>query len=430
MSDHRSAILVGRTNVGKSSLFNRLIGTARAIVSSEPGTTRDINRALVNWRGEEFWLEDSGGFDPQRNDNTGSAVRKQLERAIAKARVVIFVVDGAVGLTPEDRTFTRTVRKLKAHVVLVINKIEGSRGDGPSGMINLGFKDTVLTSARTGRGLGDLLDLVTNHLAPVERPRPSLSIGLFGKTNVGKSSIFNRLVGEERSIVLATPHTTRDKLHEFLTHDNVSLELVDTAGLRRQRTNAPRLEQQSAEQSELALNEVDAALLIINGAEEPTWQDQRLGELIVESRIAAAVIINKSDIVPTEDQEQVTRRLARWLPMVSWAPTLWVSALTGTGCKKIIPTIKAAASSWRKQLSQEDQEKFFKFLKHSGTIKSLTLVSFKQVATSPPRFVLEIRRKLDMPRAVGPWVEGQLRDRFDFRGTPIRVRIEGVRGQA
>ncbi len=423
-----SAVLVGRTNVGKSSLFNRLVGRARAIVSAEPGTTRDVNQALVSWRGQEFWLEDTGGFDPVALDPAGTASKKQLARVLAKARVILFVIDGSIGLMPAERAFARSIRKHAAHIIMVVNKVDGRRTESGAQSIGLGFPDTVLTSARTGRGLGDLLDLATNHLTPAVEPRPQLRLGLFGKTNVGKSSLFNRLIGYERSIVLATPHTTRDPLHEYLELGGATLELVDTAGLRRQLQNAPHLEQLSAHESQRALDEVEAALLIVDGGTEPTWQDQRLADLIVAARVATVVLINKADLVPFDERRKVVERLERWLPMVSWANVLWVSARTGKDVDRIIPEARAAVGSWRRRLNDGELHLFQQFLKKSRTLRQLTLVDFTQVSTAPPRFTLTLRRKADMPKAVGPWIEGQLRRRFGLKGTPVMVRVEGVRG--
>lgn len=428
MPEAGSAVLVGRTNVGKSSLFNRLVGRSRAIVSHEAGTTRDVNRALAQWRGEQFWLTDTGGFDIGRDDPAARATARQLERAAGSARVLLFVIDAQFGLTPADRAYARHLRQLPGHAILVVNKVDGARTEADVAGLSLGFRDVVLTSAKTGRGLGDLLDLVARHLAPGYQPEPSWRIGLFGQTNVGKSSLFNRLVGSERSIVLPSPHTTRDRVHEFLTHSGATLEIVDTAGLRRQHLKAPRLEQQGAEQAHHALEEIDVALLIIDGSQAPVWQDQRLGDLIAEARVAAVVIANKADLVPEEERKAALKKIGYALPMVAWAPVLWVSALKGTGCAKVLPEAQAAAAAWRRQLTPAELQRFWIHLKRARTLRELALVRFEQVNTKPPRFTLTIRRKENMPRAVGPWVEGQLRERFKFQGSPISVRAEGVRG--
>lgn len=423
----QAAVLVGRTNVGKSTLFNRLIGRTRAIVSAQAGTTRDLNQGIVKWSGVNFWLMDTGGSDPNANDPAGKLSVKQMERAVAKACVLILVIDGQTGLLPADRNLAQRLRKLKKPVILVINKIDSLAKRTPAEKISLGFKDTFLVSAQNGNGLGDLLDCVIKYLPTVNITEPKLKLVLLGKTNVGKSSLFNKLLKEERSIVLSTPHTTRDKLHDYIEIDNTILELIDTAGIRRQLTKANRLEQQSVEQSLEALEEIDVAILVIDAASEPTWQEQRLGGLIVEAQTACVVLLNKADLVPFDQRKDVIKKLGRFLPMLSFASILWVSAKSGEGIDKIIPEAKIAAVSWSKTLDNKELVHFFNFLKKTKTTSKLPLTELEQIDSKPPRFLLHLKTKENPPWAIGQWVETKLRQFYNFKGTPVKVRLMGLR---
>ncbi|MDP3985985.1 MAG: ribosome biogenesis GTPase Der [Candidatus Veblenbacteria bacterium] len=428
-SHHRpaSALLVGRVNVGKSTLFNRILSQHRAITSNEAGTTRDINRALADWRGQNFWLTDSGGFDSIQGDDVSRLSRKQLEREITEAAVVLLVVDGQTGLLPQDRELARRLRTLKANCILVVNKADSPAKRTRAEAISLGFPDTVLVSAQTGSGVGDLLDLVIQHLPETLLPQAQLTLALLGQTNVGKSSLFNALLKAERSLVLPSPHTTRDRLHDYLEHGAVTLELIDTAGLRRQHQRAPKLEQLSAQQSLAALKQIEVALLTLDGSRSPTWQDQHIGQLIVEARVATVVLLNKSDLVPFDERKAAVERLRRWLPMAAWAQTLWVSGLKAEGVQDIIPLAEEAARAWRRQLTEAELKTFWGYLKRNATTNRLPLGGFEQTGTRPPSFQLLLRQKADPPHAIGDWVARALRSKYDFRGSPVLVRLEGSR---
>ncbi len=423
----RFVVLAGRTNVGKSTLFNRLLGRPRAIVSTEAGTTRDRNQGLVDWQGKQFWLMDTPGFDVPKTDATARASLEQMERALREAQVVLFVVDGQVGITPAERSFIKRVRQWAPHALLVVNKLDSQFKRARAEDISLGFKDTVLVSAKTGSGLGDLLDLMMPYLEGESVPTPELRLAFLGQTNVGKSSLFNRLLGSERSIVLATPHTTRDKLHGFLETGGVAIEIVDTAGIRRQLIKSPRLEQQSVAQSLQALKETNVAALVVDASQTPSWQDQRLGSLVAEAGIAALVLMNKADLVPFDERKAALARIRRALPMLPFARNLWVSAKTGEGAEAILPAGQDALRAWGTQLSPSELDRFFGFLKRNKATRDLPINGFTQTSAEPPRFVLHLKTKENLPSAMKGWIENKLRETYHLEGSPVTVRLKGLR---
>ena len=420
-------VLAGRTNVGKSTLFNRLVGKPQAIVSTEAGTTRDRNQGLVDWQGKRFWLMDTPGFDVPPTDATARQSIDQMERALAEAAVVLFVIDGQVGLTPAERHFIQRKRRTAPQSILVINKLDSLVKRTRAEDISLGFNQVALVSAKTGSGLGDLLEMVTPYLRSDPAPEPTLKLALLGQTNVGKSSLFNRLLKTERSIVLATPHTTRDKLHGFVDVANTTIEVVDTAGIRRQVVKSPRLEQQSAAQSLEALKETNVAALVVDGSGTPSWQDQRLGDLVAEAGIGCLVLMNKADLVPFDERKAQLKLITRALPMLPWARHLWVSAKTGEGTENIVPAGHEAVRAWKTKLSSTELDRFYAFLKRKKPTSELPITGFVQTSSEPPRFVLHLKTKENLRRAVAGWVEGKLRATFHLGGTPVTVRLKGLR---
>ena len=422
-----SALLVGRVNVGKSTIFNRLLNRYQAITSAEAGTTRDLNRSLLTWQGKTFWLIDSGGYHRSGKDLANQASRHLLQRALNEAAVILHLVDGQTGLTPEDRELARQLRSIKAHRILVVNKIDSQNKRLVATGISLGYPDTIMVSAKNGSGLGDLLDLVVAHIESTNEPSPSLRAAFIGQTNVGKSSLFNALLKTDRSLVLPTPHTTRDRVHDFLETSGLTIELIDTAGLRRQHNLAPTLEKQSAKQSLNALQRVEVAFITIDGSVPPSWQDQHIAQQITEVRLAAVILLTKADLVNKEERLSAEKRLDHWMPMLSWAPRLWVSAVSGEGVNKILPLAQAASASWHQQLTKSELDNFWAFLKRNRTTGRLPLADFAQTSISPPTFKLTLKQKTNPPLAIGDWAASQLRKKFSFLGSPIIVRMETTR---
>lgn len=422
-----SALLVGRVNVGKSTLFNRLLNKYQAITSSEAGTTRDLNRALLDWRDKSFWIVDSGGFSRPVNNAASQANQRLLKRALEEAAVILHLVDGQTGLTPEDRELARQIRNTKAHRILVINKADSQTKRVQASGISLGYPDTIMVSAQSGSGVGDLLDLIVPHVESATKPSPGLKLAFIGQTNVGKSSLFNALLKNERSLVLSTPHTTRDRVRDYLEEEGITIELIDTAGLRRQHNRSPVLEKQSAKQSLITLDQVEIAFITIDGSIPPSWQDQHIAQQVVEARLGAVILLTKADLVDKEERLKVEKTLSHWMPMVPWAPKLWLSAVSGEGVDKLLPLAKQAGGNWRRHLTDTEIQTFWLFLKKNKTTRELPLVAFEQVGVCPPTFKLTLRQKTNPPRAVGDWAAVQLRKKFGLLGSPIIVRIEATR---
>lgn len=422
-----SVLLVGRTNVGKSTLFNRLLNRYQAITSAEADTTRDLNRSLLAWREKTFWLIDSGGYNRMGKDLTNQASQRLLQRAITEAAVIVHLIDGQTNITPEDRELAKQIRQTRAHHILAINKIDSQNKRNQAAGISLGYPDTIMISAKTGAGLGDLLDLIVAHVQTAAEPLPNLKLSIIGQTNVGKSSLFNNLLKNERSLVLPTPHTTRDRVHDYLLENNFTIELVDTAGLRRQHNRAPALEKISAKQSLGTLQKIDVAILTIDGSVQPSWQDQHIAQQIVEAKVAAMIILTKADLVSKEDRLLVEKKLSYWLPMLPWAPRLWVSSINNEGIKRVLPLAQEAWTSWRQQLSQLELNNFWSFLKRNRTTGILPLADFSQTGTCPPAFKLVLKQKANPPLAIADWVVRQLRKKFGFLGSPVTVRLETSR---
>jgi len=428
MSDYKPAVvLIGRTNVGKSTLFNRILGKPQAIVTPEKGSTRDYNLGLASWRGQDFWLIDTGGLDPAPQDPANQAVQEQLEQAIAKGSVILLVIDGKVDPTPQDRLLARRLLKLKKPTILVVNKTDHHGEPNVSAPYKLGLSNVVFTSAKTGRGLGDMLDLTFKYLKPATVPLPKTIIGLIGRTNVGKSSLFNRLLGQKRSIVLPTPHTTRDRQYDFINSTQKTYKIFDTAGIRRQLNKAPDIEQHSVKQATQTIDEVDVALLIIDGGSLFSWQDQKMAGLIAESGASCAVLINKADLVPFDKRLALVKKLKAYLPMISWAPILWVSANTGEGTDKIVKLVETIAHGRSYQFTPQDISRCRGRIQRLAVTKTFPFVDFKQTETSPPRFVVQFRTKQSIPKAVPGLVENIIRQQFNFTGTPVYVHMEGVK---
>ncbi|MBI5733418.1 MAG: ribosome biogenesis GTPase Der [Candidatus Kerfeldbacteria bacterium] len=416
-------VIVGRTNVGKSALFNRLVDKNQVLVSEQPGTTRDTNLGIVNWRGHHFLIYDSGGTNPLKNDAVALGSLKRLDQAIKQANVILLVIDGQTGLLDSDLALGKKLQRSHKKVVAVVNKIDSVKQRQLAAPQVLNFP-TQLVSAKTGVGVGDLLDLIWPDLEKIEQPAPELRLAVIGQTNVGKSSLFNRLLNQERSLVLPTPHTTRDRQHHFMSYQNSLIELIDTAGVRRQQPKAPRLEALSAEQTLQILPEVDIILLLLDASQPFSWQDQALADVAKQTLRPVIIILNKADLVEANDRFAINKQVINYLPMLSYAARLWLSAKQGEGVKRLIPLARQVQINWQRQLSQAEIKQFCQYIKRLQPIKNLPLLSIEQTGIAPPSFRARFDTKAMLPRAIADWLEGKLRHSFGFTGTPLRVHLQ------
>lgn len=423
--------VVGRPNVGKSTLVNRIVGRRAAIVEEYAGVTRDRKELVAEWNGRQFRVVDTGGWLASE-DSLAKQVSGQAERAMREADLILVVVDVTVGTIDEDAQVARVLQRSGTPVMLVVNKVDDQvRENDVWGFVRLGLGDPYPVSAIHGRGSGDLLDAVVAALPPEpqvvepERDQP-FSIAIVGRPNVGKSTLFNKLVGDDRSVVHDRPGTTRDSIDTIVETENGPLRFIDTAGMRRQSKVEEATEYSSVVRALKAVDQADAALLVIDASQGVAHQDQRLAERIDAGGTAVVIIVNKWDLVPAEQREQVLIDVADRLSFLAYAPILKLSALTGRNLRQVLPTLRATEDAYHVRVStgmlnraiKKAQERHPPPLdgKHRPRILYAT-----QGATDPPTFTLFATRSL--PQTYLRYVERTIRETFDLGPTPIKLRV-------
>jgi len=438
-------VVAGRPNVGKSSLVNRIVGRRAAVVEQEPGVTRDAKTLDAEWTGVPFKIVDTGGWLPG-GDVLSAKVSTQAERAVAESDLVLFVVDTTVGATDEDLAALRALRRSGRPIVLVANKVDdGSREAAVWELLSLGAGDPWPVSALHGRGAGDLLDEVVRRLPheaegpPPQRPNdddleitdgsPSEgtgelavpSVAIVGRPNAGKSTLFNRLIGEERSIVHDMPGTTRDAVDTIVTTDEGPLRFVDTAGMRRPSRTDRGVESYATLRALEALDRADVALLIVDATVGATHQDQRLAERIGASGCAAVVVLNKWDLVASGDREDVLAGVADRLAFLGPSPVLRVSASTGRGAHKVLPALHAAVEAYHHRIPTGALNRAIRDIQAAHPAPGARVRYAVQGAIDPPTFTLFSTGRL--PQTYLRYLERGLREHFDLGPTPLKLRV-------
>ena len=433
--------IVGRPNVGKSTLVNRLTGGRDAIVQEHPGITRDRTAHVAEWRGRWFTVVDTGGWTPawvpERTD-IDAAVAAQAELAVLTADLVLLVVDATVGVTEEDSAAARWLRGQDAPTLVVANKVDhgGQEADLPD-LYRLGLGDPHAVSALHGRGSGDLLDVVVQRLeaggafdrVPVGRDEDDgvPGVALIGRPNVGKSSLFNRLLGEERAIVDDRPGTTRDAIDTVVElPDGRAYRFVDTAGMRRKKAKRDATEYFSTLRSVRALERASVALLVIDAHEPITEQEQKLARQIVDAGRALVVVLNKWDLVDDERRERVDRERDRLLGYIAWAPVVRTSAVSGRGVQRLLPAIDGVLEQYLRRiptavLNEWLAEATAATAPPMHDNRPVRLRYATQVATGPPTF--RVFTTGEVPPSYRRYLVRRLRERFGFDGTPLEVGI-------
>jgi GTP-binding protein len=424
--------VVGRPNVGKSTLVNRILGRREAVVEDVPGVTRDRVTYDAQWRGRRFTVVDTGGWDP---DAVGlqKAVAAQAEVAVAAADAVLFVVDVTVGATDTDEAVVKVLRKAGKPVVLVANKVDDERAEADAAMLwSLGLGEPYTVSALHGRGSGDLLDVILDALpeTPAERfdeqggPR---RVALVGRPNVGKSSLLNRLSGEERVVVDSVAGTTRDPVDSLVEVGGETWRFVDTAGLRRRVAHASGAEYYSSLRTQAAIDAAEVAVVLLDASEPISEQDQRVIGMAVEAGRALVIAFNKWDLVDEDRRPQLAKEIERELARVQWAPRLNVSAMTGRAVDKLAPALHTALEGWETRISTGRLNSWIGELVaatpppvRSG--KQPKILFATQAGTRPPRFVLFTSGFLEA--GYRRFVERRLREDFGFAGSPIEVSVK------
>ncbi|HVX18080.1 MAG TPA: ribosome biogenesis GTPase Der [Acidimicrobiales bacterium] len=437
MPDQRVPVvaIVGRPNVGKSTLMNRVVGRREAIVEERPGVTRDRKEVEAEWNGRDFVLVDTGGWLPG-GDHLDAKVSQQSERAVLDADVVLFVVDASIGVTEEDDRAASMVRRSGKRVLLLVNKVDDTNREPLIwDFVRLGLGEPVAVSALHGRGTGDALDALVALLpAPVEAPEPAadgeaarrardvLSVALVGRPNVGKSTLFNRLIGDERSVVHDMPGTTRDTIDTVIETPGGPLRFVDTAGMRRRSRIDQGTEYFSLVRALQAVDSADVALLLIDATEGVTHQDQRLAERVEGAGCPVIVVLNKWELLDAEARALVQADVERKLAFLGRAVVVKTSALSGKGVHKVLPALSGVVDEYRRRIPTRQVNEVITLAQQAHPAPGGARVLYAtQGATDPPTFTLFANREL--PRTYLRFLENRIRDAFDLGQTPIKLRV-------
>lgn len=423
--------IVGRPNVGKSTLFNKLAGHRIAIVEDTPGVTRDRIYADAEWLAHNFKLIDTGGIEPKSDDIILEQMKRQAEIAIETADVIIFIVDGKAGLTDSDNEVANMLRKSKKPVVLAVNKIDNLK-DEPNAVefYNLGIGTPMPVSAGQGKGLGDLLDEVVA-LFPeydVEEDEEIIRVAFVGRPNVGKSSLVNRILGEERSIVTDIAGTTRDAVDSYMETEEGKFVLVDTAGLRRKSKVKAEIERYSVVRTLTAIERADVVVLMVDAEEGVADQDEKIIGYAHDMRKAIMVIVNKWDLIEKDDKtmQKYLQEIRGSLNFLPYAPFLFISALTGQRTHKVLGGIRACYDNYCKRVATGVlNDVIGKALMQKeppmvGT-KRLKVYYATQTGIKPPTFVFFVNDQSALHFSYARYIENQLRESFDFSGTGIKI---------
>jgi GTP-binding protein len=432
-------VIAGRPNVGKSTLVNRIVGRRIAIVEEQPGVTRDSLELAADWRGRDFLIVDTGGV-VDRGDSLDRKVTEKALRAAKNADVILFLLDATTGITVEDEVVASLLRRFGSRVLIIANKVDSEKQETDAWEFSrLGFGDPVAVSAIHGRGIGDLLDIIVGRFPPEpgeesepteppERPgqKEVAAIAIVGRPNVGKSTLFNRLVGDERTIVHDLPGTTRDAIDTVVETDLGLVRFIDTAGLRRKSRIGQGSEYYSLVRSLSAIDRADVAVLVIDSIEGVTHQEQRLAERVDAAGSPIVILLNKWDALTTEQRLAVTRDVDDRLAFLSYAPTLRASALTGQGIHRLLPALRAAIDAYHHRIPTAQLNEALKSAQAAHPPPAGRILYGVQGAIDPPTFTLFTSRRL--PPTYMRYLERILREKFKLGPTPLKLRVR-VRGQ-
>ena len=436
-----SVVLVGRPNVGKSTLFNRLTGTRRSIVNAIPGTTRDVITHVVEWQGARFALTDTGGMFGASEDPLHALVLERGRRAIGDADLLVLVVDGREGLMPGDQEITSAVRGADKPALLAVNKTDDRRAkDGVLELYELGFDPVFEIAAEHGTGVGDLLDAIVEHLPrgthALEKP-PELAVAIVGRPNVGKSSLVNRLLREERMIVSEMPGTTRDAVDSVLTWHRRTFRIVDTAGIRRpgRVARGGQVESVSVLLARRAIEGADIVVLVIDAIEGVTDQDASIAGEADKAGRGLIIAANKWDLTRDKGPDFAKTfddELRRRLKFLDYATVLHISAATGERTPKLLDTIDLVGESRRKRVKTAELNAFVERVsaEHPPASPGRTHVRIlyvAQIAVAPPTFVFFTNVATTFHFSYQRYLENRLREEFGFKGTPIRIHVRARR---
>ncbi|WP_265443477.1 ribosome biogenesis GTPase Der [Acetivibrio straminisolvens] len=424
--------VVGRPNVGKSTFFNYLVGKRISIVEDTPGVTRDRIYAEVEWRNRKFTLIDTGGIEPYSEDMIMQQMKRQAEIAIETADVIVFMVDVKDGVTASDKEVATMLRKTQKPVILVVNKVD-QIGEPPADVYefyNLGFGELMTVSSIHGLGMGDLLDEIFKYFPeedPEDYDEDVIKIAVVGKPNAGKSSLINRIAGEDRVIVSDIPGTTRDAIDTYIENEHGKFVFIDTAGIRRKSKINEKIEKYSIIRSWTAIERADVCLILIDAKEGVTEQDTKIAGYAHEQGKASVIVVNKWDLVEkqTGTLEEYRKKVYEKLGFMLYAPVIFISAMTGQRVDKIYGLIKYVADQAAMRittgvLNDLLNEATAMVQPPSDKGKRLKIYYMTQASVKPPSFILFINNMELMHYSYERYLENQLRKSFGFEGTPIK----------
>jgi len=454
MSEYKipTVVLIGRTNVGKSTLFNRMLEQPKALVSDIPGTTRDRNEGECVWRGKTIRIVDTGGLDVDRKDEIERNTIIQAQRAMKHADLILFILDAKIGPLPQEHTMAIQLNKSQAPVIVVANKAETSAErsgiQSPQWYLH-GLDAPIAVSAKRGSGVGDLLDLIFDELKRVGKPPietqqiEATHIAVIGKPNVGKSTLLNSLLGEERFITSSIAHTTREPNDTLISKGDKNYIFIDTAGMRKSAKvkKAGGLESAAVKRNENTIRFADVTLLVVDATEPIGTQEKTLAGVLKDSGSGVIIIINKWDLIPDKTTTTMNRYreyISASLPFVEWAPVIFTSAVTSQRVKTIYDEIDTVQKNRQRWLTEKEIDEFLRHAiaehkptKGIGTFPPKVL-GMKQVAIEPPTFDLIIKAKrTDMlSTSYVRFLINQMHKIFNLRGTPIRMNIRIAKSTA
>lgn len=422
--------IIGRQNVGKSTLLNRVTGDRIAIVEDLPGTTRDRVMADVSWQGRQFILADTGGLEIEPGSTIGQGVKQQAQTAMDEADVIIFLADVRDGVTPSDLEITDLLRPVDKPVVLAVNKADNDGMEaGAAEFYGLGLGEPRPISAYHGRGIARLLDEVVGHLPPApaeaEPDAEMMKVAIVGRPNVGKSTLLNALLGEERVIVDDTPGTTRDAIDSLVDFDGESVLLIDTSGIKRRGRLGAGVGRYSAIRALRAIDRADVALVVLDASELATAQDMHIAGYVQQAAKGIILVVNKWDLPEDKNTAECDRYIRGQFRFVSYAPVLYISAKSGQGVDKIMPQVRQIYEERRKRLPTAAVNSIIQqaVAAHGVPRKGSKLLKIRyatQAEASPPTFVLFVNDPRLVHFSYRRYLENKLRQVFGFAGTPIR----------
>lgn len=426
--------IVGRPNVGKSTLFNRIVGRRIAITEDNPGVTRDRIYSEAEWLNRYFILIDTGGLEPESEEIIPLNIRRQAEVAIDTADVILFVVDGIDGVTTTDIEIASILRRSGKEVLLVCNKIDTHKTpDAIFEFYELGVGEPIVISAEQGLGIGDLLDEVIEHFPEdkdTDYEEDIIKVSVIGKPNVGKSSLINNILGEERVIVTNIPGTTRDAIDTYFTYEDEKYVFIDTAGLRRKRSIYENVERYSVVRTLAAIDRSDLCILVIDGTEGVTEQDTKIAGYAHENGKGIIIAVNKWDIVDKETNTywEFEKDIRNKLGFIVYAPIVFISAKTGRRVNKLLELIKVVNNNYNLRISTgvlNDIINEAVILNQPPSDKGVRLKIYygTQVSVRPPKFVVFINKRELMHFSYQRYLENQIRQYFGFEGVPIRFEF-------